>query len=802
MPMQSIPPALAGLASFTQFVLYTLIPSQTRPGKTDKPPVDWRTGDVANAHDANIWTTFDNAIAQVAAGNGHGVGFVFTSADPFFFIDIDNALQMDGTWSPLANYLCAAFPGAAAEVSSSGRGLHIIGSGAKAAPIGHRCKNNSLGLEFYTTERFVALTGAGVVGDVRADMSVVIPWLLDNYFAPAADLVAAAEFTFAPRPEWNGPTDDEDLIRRALHSQSAASTFGSKATFADLWEGNVEVLAKCWPPDGVGQSYNASHADAALASHLAFWTGCNGERMERLMRRSALVRDKWDTPRPGGTYLTFTISNACSVQRDVCKDKSIEPAGLIAATHAAAVAQPIESAAVKTGETFLHPDKQLKLFAGCVYIVEAHRVLLPNGALIKPEQFKTVFGGYRFVMDYGNEKTISNAWEAFTESQVNVCPKADLTCFRPDLPTGAIFTHDGRRYANVYAPILTPRLTGDLTPFLTHLRKILPVERDQIILLSYMAACVQHKGVKFQWAPLLQGAEGNGKSLFSRCVAYAVGERYTHWPRADQISTKFNSWLYGKLFIGVEDLYLPDDRGEVIEIVKPMITNDRQSVEPKGVDQITLLICCNFILNSNHKDAIKKTRGDRRFAPFYTAQQDEPGASVSWIERDGMDGDYFPRLYDWLKHEGGYAIVSELLHTYPIPDEFNPATKCSRAPDTSSTEEAISASIGAVEQEIIEAVEAGHSGFCDGWISSFAVQRLLEKLNRSRAFTPRKREKMLHDLGYIRHPGLVGGRVNNAVLPDNGKPVLFVKMGSPEAGITGPAEVGRAYSVAQGVALG
>lgn len=794
--MQSIPPALAGLASYAQFIVYKLAPGR-KPGKMDKLPADWRTGEVSGAHDPAIWTTFDNAIARVAAGVGHGVGFVFTAADPFFFVDIDGALQADGSWSPLAQYLCSAFPGAAVEVSASGRGLHIIGSGSQSVPAEHRCKNAALNLEFYTQERFAALTGTGAVGDVRADMGNVLPWLLENYFAPLSDTVAAEEFTSEPRADWIGPVDDDDLLRRAMRSESAASAFGTKASFADLWTRNVDKLIQCWPDADAELGYDASLADAALASHLAFWTGCNGERIERLMRRSALVRDKWDRD----DYLPkFTIPRACSVQRDVCRDKPIELPGLVASSASALAPAPGATAsAVKTGETFLHPAAQLQLFAGCVYVIESHRVLLPNGALIKPDQFKTVFGGYAFVMDHGNEKTSRNAWEAFTESQVNVCPKADSTCFRPDLAPGAIITHDGRRFVNTYVPVETTRMSGDLSPFLNHLAKLLPNERDRVILLSYMAACVQHKGVKFQWAPLLQGAEGNGKTLFSRCVAYAVGERYTHWPRADQIAAKFNAWLEGRLFIGVEDVYMPDDRGEIIEIVKPMITNDRQPIEAKGVDQRTAWVCCNFLLNSNHKDALRKTRGDRRFAPFYTAQQDEGGAQ--WIVRDGMGGDYFPNLYNWLKHEGGYAIVAELLHTYKIPDEFNPATECQRAPDTSSTEEAISASLGGVEQEVIEAIESGAQGFLGGWVSSFALGRLLDKLNRSRALTPRKREKMLSDLGYVKHPGLMGGRVNNPVLPDNGKPVLFVKGGSPESLLVGAAEIAKAYAVAQGVPL-
>lgn len=789
--MQSIPSALAGLSRYPQFVLFKLVPSQTRAGKTDKFPVDWRTGHVANAHDAAIWTTFDNAIASVGAGRGHGVGFVFTTNDPFFFVDIDNALQADGTWSDVARYLCAAFPGAAVEVSSSGRGLHIIGSGAHAAPANHACKNIPLNLEFYTQERFVALTGTNAVGDVSADMSVVLPWLTTHYFPERADAINSADWTSAPRADWRGPTDDDDLIRRALQSRSAAGVFGNKATFADLWQRNVDVLAKAYPDSE--REFDESQADAALASHLAFWTGCDMERMHRLMHRSGLVRDKWSRE----DYLTkFTIPRAVEVQRDVCKDREIQsPLPAMTPTPGAATIEPAANEA-KTGETYLHPSQQLELFKGCVYVQDAHRVLVPTGAMLRPEQFKTMFGGHVFVLDNGNEKTSRDAWEAFTQSIVNTCPKVESTCFRPELPPGSVVTADGWRYVNTYTPVPVPRKQGDASPFFAHLQLMLPNERDRAILLAYMAACVQHKGVKFQWAPLLVGVEGNGKTLISRCIAAAIGARYTHWPRANQFSSQFNAWIEGRIFIGVEDVYLPDDRGEIFEILKPMITNTAQPVEPKGVDQRSADICANFVLNSNHDDAIKKTRNDRRIAPFFTAQRTKAD-----LERDGLAGGYFPKLYRWMKAEG-YAIVTEFLHTYAIPDEFNPATECMIAPDTSSTEAAITAGLGGIEQEIVEAVESEMPGFMGDWISSFAFARLLEKLNRARQLTHRRREQLLHGLGYIKHPALIGGRVNNLVLPDAGKPILFVKAGTAAAALDTPAEVARAYSAAQGVTLG
>lgn len=310
-----------------------------------------------------------------------------------------------------------------------------------------------------------------------------------------------------------------------------------------------------------------------------------------------------------------------------------------------------------------------------------------------------------------------------------------------------------------------------------------------------MAACVQHKGVKFQWAPLLQGCEGNGKTLFTRCVAFAIGKRYTHYPKAADIDNKFNGWLLNKLFIGVEDIYVPDHRREVIETLKPMITGgDGLEIQLKGVDQITADVCANFMLNSNHKDAIRKTRTDRRFAVFYTAQQNEQD-----LARDGMTGDYFPNLYSWLRDQGGYAMVAEYLATYAIPDELNPATRCHRAPETTSTSEAIHASMGGVEQEILEAIEEGRVGFAGGWVSSVAVERLLQQIHATRAIPHNKRRELLQSLGYDWHPALTNGRVNNPIpIDDNKKPRLFIRSGHISANLTSPAEVARVYQEAQG----
>lgn len=760
---------------YPQFLLWTV-----RDGR--KLPVSPHTKIVCNAHDPANWLPYQNAKALV--NNGHGLAFAFTHNDPLFFLDFDNALEPSGQWSQLSQSLISMFPGAAVEVSHSGRGLHLIGQYDGQEPI-HGCKASAYGLELYTSNRFIALTDPNLPIRVNGDHTGPLSTVIAQYF-PNAN-IDLSEWTTEPVSEWSGPIDDKELLKRALASRSAAETFLGRAGFRALWHADSGPLAVAYPDTfGGGRPYDQSTADAALAQHLAFWTGKNCERIYNLMWQSALVRDKWMR----AEYLHRTIRRAVSLQGEVYNSPKDKPQGAKIDS-----AQPIlpPEITVVSGYQYLTTEAQTRHFQGCVYVQDLHRVFTPSGSLLRQDQFRATYGGYVFQLDEAGKATTRNAWEAFVESQVIHHPKAQTTCFRPDLPPGALVEIENRRAVNCYVPITVPRKQGDPSRFLDHMKRLLPLESDRQILLAYMAACVQYKGIKFQWAPLIQGTEGNGKTLLTRCVTQAIGRRYVHYPKAMDIDNKFNGWLLNKLFIGVEDIHVPDNRREIIETLKPMITGgDGLEIQLKGVDQITVDICANFILNSNHRDAIRKTESDRRFAVFYTAQQ-----NAQDIRKAGMSGSYFPRLYEWLRAEG-YAIVAEYLHTYPIPDHLNPATECHRAPETSSTGEAIRASLGRVEQEVIEAIDEERIGFAGGWVSSRALDRLLQMRRSDRIVPPNKRRELMRALGYDWHPGLKEGRVNSPSLVDeNSKPRLFIRRDHSERNLTDAAEILRQYVQAQ-----
>lgn len=593
----------------------------------------------------------------------------------------------------------------------------------------------------------------------------------------------ADDLADGPVPEWRGPTDDADLLRRALQSRSAASTFGNRASFADLWEANVAALARAFPD--AENPYNASEADAALAAHLSFWTGRDPARIERLMRQSALARSKWDRE----DYLPRTIGRITSAPGQVLQDNPPEPPASTPRAEAEAPKQrPVE------GATILTPAQQVDLFNGCVYVQSHHKVLAPGGKLLKPEQFKVSFGGYVHLMDNANQRVSRDSWEAFTQSEALRPPVADSICFRPDRPGGEIIDVAGKTRVNTWWPAKVRRLVGDAAPFHDLLRRLLPVERDRALLLAYMAACVQHQGHKFSWWPVLQGCEGNGKTTMSLCVAETVGQHYTHWPHALDLASQFNGWVANKTFVAVEELYCPEHQAEINEKLKTLITGGAGiQVQFKGVDQESMTIVANGMVTTNYKAAVRKTRDNqRRLGLFYTAQQ-----TAADLQRDGMTPAYFRQFYRWLKGDG-FAIVAEVLHEHGIPDDMNPAADLVRAPDTSSTEAAIMESLGPVEQQVLEAVEQGAQGFAGGWISSIMLDGFInDTLRMGGKMSMTKRREMLQGMGYVLHPGLDGGRTNNPVQPDGKKPQLWVRQGSGLEALRGPAEIARAYTAAQ-----
>ena len=259
---------------------------EDRPGepKPAKVPFDPLSGQRIDPMNPVNWRTQE----QVAALDPAHIGFVLTASDPYFFIDLDHA--WDGhQWSALTGDVLARFPGAYVETSFSGDGLHVIGQGV--APEGYGTRGDAV--EFYTRDRFVAITGFHAYGDPDAyDHTSALSAFVPTYLKPQTPITHLSGGTSL--------LSDEQALDRLLNGAVGAETaFNGRLMPQELWQGLV-------PEDG------RSEADMALAMRLAFWCSRDMAQIERIMRRSALVRPKWDTKRGNLTYLQYTIQRACA----------------------------------------------------------------------------------------------------------------------------------------------------------------------------------------------------------------------------------------------------------------------------------------------------------------------------------------------------------------------------------------------------------------------------------------------------------------------------------------------------------
>jgi len=266
--------ALDELAGYRQWVTWEY---DRQERKIPINPDTWRAADTSKP---DTWGTFEEALA--AAGSSERAGFVFSADDPYTGIDLDICID-DGEVASWAVEIVDALD-SYTEISPSGTGLKIWVRGRKP---GEKCRTGNI--EIYDKERFFTFTGRtfhkGSIEDRQNELE-----RLYNRLFPEADneevntVVLGSGFA----------GEDAELLDKARNAN------GTGMLFAQLYDqGDTSMY-----------SYDHSDADMALCGMLAFWTGRDDERVDRLFRGSKLMRRKWDERRGTSTYGDKTIAKA------------------------------------------------------------------------------------------------------------------------------------------------------------------------------------------------------------------------------------------------------------------------------------------------------------------------------------------------------------------------------------------------------------------------------------------------------------------------------------------------------------
>jgi primase-polymerase (primpol)-like protein len=282
--VSSIPAEIKGIPHWVNWKWEQRADRTTGELKMTKPPYQ-PNGQHAESDNPTTWATFQQAVAAYEKGDFSGIGFVLTKDDGFAGVDLDHVHDPETgvieDWAMIVVQRLDSYT----EISPSGTGLRIF-LRAKLPPKDRKIN----GFECYENGRYLTVTGNHLEGT---------PTTIEHRQAEM-EAVHTEMFAERNRPRSNGKgsvtsvlpnLDDQELLDKAFRAK------------------NGEAIWRLFHGDMSGYQSH-SEADLALCGLLAFYTGPDQEKLDRIYRSSDLVSPKWDEPRGGSTWGEMTMNKA------------------------------------------------------------------------------------------------------------------------------------------------------------------------------------------------------------------------------------------------------------------------------------------------------------------------------------------------------------------------------------------------------------------------------------------------------------------------------------------------------------
>ena len=287
------------LKEYKNWVAYRL---EDVAGK-DKPrkiPINPNTGKGAMANNPATWGTYASAVSFAtnarSQGARCGIGFEFSNS-PFAGIDLDYCFDDNGNLTEWGRDIVETM-NSYTEYSPSGRGLHIIFKGEILSELVEaKTQGTKVGnIELYYSGRFFTVTG--------------------KHYGKPKPVIEATEGArkiferyLIQKPRENANKSLPSSTVKEIKVNVAGQNSGDLLEIMFSNPVNGDEIRRLYNGDISGYPSH-SEADFALCSHLAFYTGNNAGEIDRIFRKSGLMREKWNENHGGKTYGEKTIENA------------------------------------------------------------------------------------------------------------------------------------------------------------------------------------------------------------------------------------------------------------------------------------------------------------------------------------------------------------------------------------------------------------------------------------------------------------------------------------------------------------
>ena len=348
--------------------------------------------------------------------------------------------------------------------------------------------------------------------------------------------------------------------------------------------------------------------------------------------------------------------------------------------------------------------------------VNSHRSFFntKNYNLYKSEAFNVRCG--RLVPENEKGRKIPATKFVSDNGYVNIAENMAYLPFFEEL----IYEVDHTRTINTFNPKSLPRTADNysedgleaLGRIQRHIQLICTTNKDTGIFTEWLAHQIQFPGRKILWSPVIQSIQGIGKSFFGELLRACLGNRNVGTVAPSQTTSDFNGWATNVCVNILEELRIQGhNRYEIVNALKPLITDSTIQINEKSVKPYITHNTANYLCFTNYKDSLPLSVDDRRWWVIFVPIQSL--AELSEKVNEPID-EYFPNLFQCIRSHAGE--VRKWLLEYPISDTFKTTMQ---APQTDHKLAMIATEDASIDglHEVIEIIQTGGKYFNEMVIS-------------------------------------------------------------------------------------
>lgn len=210
------------------------------------------------------------------------------------------------------------------------------------------------------------------------------------------------------------------------------------------------------------------------------------------------------------------------------------------------------------------------------------------------------------------------------------------------------------------------KISGDekeIEIFINHIKYLTNNKEEYEAVLNFFGYIVQNPGSKLPYALLIVSKEhGIGKSaletLFRNMYTPKTGyKEYIGSVENRQLTRGYTHFLEDRIFLFVHEL-MQGDRDHTMNQLKNIITEPTVEIEGKWARPYTVKNTTNFIMFSNHINAVRIDRRDRRLLVINN-------------EKLEQKPEYYKELFEVFKSIGGAQLIYSYLSQKDL-SKFNP----------------------------------------------------------------------------------------------------------------------------------